>query len=223
MKTNKYIVYLLTFIFSICLFPTQLTASTQQKEAEKIDVKEIVLGHIGDEYHWHITKVGETHLSIPLPIIVYSKQTGWNIFSSSHLTHSLGDKYNGFYIAQRGANKDKLCETIDGQEVRPIDISITKNVLQLWIVVFIMLGVFLSSAHWYKKKNVSADAPRGFVGFIELFVMMVNDDIIKAGIGEKYYRPYAPYLLTTFFFVFTSNLIGLIPIFPGGANLTGNI
>ena len=32
-----------------------------------------------------------------------------------------------------------------------------------------------------------------------------------------------PYLLTIFFFIFLNNILGLIPIFPGGANVTGNI
>jgi F-type H+-transporting ATPase subunit a len=55
-----------------------------------------------------------------------------------------------------------------------------------------------------------------------LFIMNINDEVIKPGIGKDYKR-YAPYLLTVFFFVFINNLMGLIPIFPGGANVTGNI
>jgi F-type H+-transporting ATPase subunit a len=34
---------------------------------------------------------------------------------------------------------------------------------------------------------------------------------------------YLPYLVTIFFFILMNNLMGLIPIFPGGANVTGNI
>ena len=86
-----------------------------------------------------------------------------------------------------------------------------------------MLFIFLSCARWYKKKQPHDDAPKGFVGFIEMFIMSINDDVIKSSIGEKHYKFYAPYLLTAFFFIFISNLIGLVPIFPGGANLTGNI
>ena len=56
-----------------------------------------------------------------------------------------------------------------------------------------------------------------------MLVMTIHDDVIKSSIGEKHYRRYAPYLLTVFFFIFTNNLLGLIPIFPGGANVTGNI
>ena len=58
---------------------------------------------------------------------------------------------------------------------------------------------------------------------MEMLVMTIHDDLIKPAVGEKHYKSYAPYLLTVFFFIFTTNLIGLIPIFPGGANVTGNI
>ena len=77
-------------------------------------------------------------------------------------------------------------------------------------------------ARWYRKKPLESPAPKGFVGFMEMFIMMVNDDIIKSCIGPKY-RKFAPYLLTAFFFIFINNLMGLVPFFPGGANVTGNI
>jgi len=64
--------------------------------------------------------------------------------------------------------------------------------------------------------------PGGWVGIVEMLIVFVNDGVIKDNIG-KGYRPYAPYLLTVFFFVLINNLMGLIPIFPGGANVTGNI
>ncbi len=45
----------------------------------------------------------------------------------------------------------------------------------------------------------------------------------KPSIGEKKYNRFMPYLLTVFFFIWLNNMMGLIPFFPGGANLTGNI
>jgi F-type H+-transporting ATPase subunit a len=86
-----------------------------------------------------------------------------------------------------------------------------------------MLFIFIGCARWYKNRKPEDEAPKGFVGLIEMFVMMVNDDIIKPSIGEKKYKKFAPYLLTAFFFIFLTNLLGLIPVFPGGANVTGNI
>ena len=107
--------------------------------------------------------------------------------------------------------------------MRPLDLSITKAVVQIWIVVFLLIVIFLTCAHWYKKHDVTKEAPKGFVGMMEMLVMTINDDLVKSSIGEKHYRPYAPYLLTCFFFIFLTNLLGLLPIFPGGANVTGNI
>ena len=78
------------------------------------------------------------------------------------------------------------------------------------------------SARWYRNKKPSDPAPKGFVGFIEMLVMYVVDEIIKPGVG-KGYEKYVPYLLTCFFFIFTCNVMGLIPFPPGSGNVTGNI
>ena len=133
-----------------------------------------------------------------------------------------GESYEGFYINE--AENGKIYEKLDnGQEVRPLDFSITKDVLQIWIVALLMLVIFLGAARWYRGRDCSDNAPKGFVGLVEMFVMMVYDDLIKPSIGEKHCKPYAPFLLTAFFFIFITNLMGLIPVFPGGANVTGNI
>jgi len=39
----------------------------------------------------------------------------------------------------------------------------------------------------------------------------------------KKIQKYLPFLLTVFFFIILNNLLGIIPFFPGGANVTGNI
>ncbi|WP_044535931.1 F0F1 ATP synthase subunit A, partial [Bacteroides intestinalis] len=101
-------------------------------------------------------------------------------------------------------------------------ISITKVTLSLLINSVLLLIIILAVAQWYRKHPQGSAAPGGFIGFMEMFIMMVNDDIIKSCVGPKY-RKFAPYLLTAFFFIFINNIMGLIPIFPGGANVTGNI
>ena len=209
----------LLFLCLLCFLNGQ--AESKQESGDVVNVKDIVLGHIGDSYEWHITTIGTTHISIPLPVILYSERMGWTCFLSSELKE--GKEYQGFYISTKEPYEGKICEVVDGKEIRPIDISITKNVVQLWIVVFLMLWIFLYCSKWYKTRKPSDESPRGLVGFFEMFVMMINDDVIKSSIGEKHYRKYSPYLLTVFFFIFFSNVLGLIPIFPGGANLTGNI
>lgn len=199
--------------------------ATMRAEGSGVDVKEIVLGHMADAYEWHITTVNHKHISIPLPVIVKSEATGeWHVFSSSHIEKAAeeGTTYNGFFFNED--KNGKIYEQLaDGTTVRPLDLSITKTVCQIWIVVLILIAVFLSCARWYKKHDSRKEAPAGFVGMMEMLVMTIHDDLIKDSIGEKHYRPYAPYLLTAFFFIFTTNLLGLLPIFPGGANVTGNI
>lgn len=207
----------------LLMLPLCAAANETQEEA-KIDVQEIVMGHTGDGHDWHITTVNGHHISIPLPVIVMDNSGKWHCFSSAQFHHSPDGIYQGFYIPSEGENSGKVCEVVNGTEQTvKLDISLTKNVVQLWIIVLLMLFIFIGCARWYRRKTADSDAPKGFVGFIEMFVMMVNDDIIKACIGEKHYKRFSPYLLTAFFFIFLSNLIGLIPIFPGGANLTGNL
>ena len=192
----------------------------QAEETQEIDVYEIVFGHIEDAYEWHITDIGDASIRIPLPVIVKSS-SGWHIFSSARLRNQA--RYEGLYIAPDGEYKNKIVEKdATGEEIRPFDISITKNVLALFINSAILVAIMLGCARWYKRHEVSEGAPKGGVGMIEALVVMINDEVIKGCIGEDY-RRYAPYLLTAFFFVLVNNLMGILPIFPGGANVTGNI
>ena len=110
----------------------------------------------------------------------------------------------------------------DGEEVRPFDISITKNVASLMFGSALLVLLVLSCARWYRKHDAVEKAPGGFTGLMEMMVMMVHDDLIKDAVGPDH-KKYAPYLLTAFFFIFLNNLLGIVPFFPGGANLTGNI
>ena len=190
---------------------------------QEVNVKEIVFGHIGNSYEWHITTWGDLHITVPLPVIVYSETTGWHVFLSSRLEEN-GGEYEGLSIAPEGSRYEgKLVEhDAAGNEVRPWDFSITKVAFALIFNSLLLALIVLGVARWYKKKEHQHVAPGGFVGFMEMFIMMVNDDIIKGCIGPNY-KKFAPYLLTAFFFIFINNLMGLIPIFPGGANVTGNI
>ena len=218
MNLLKYILPLI-----ICLmFVLPMTASGHG-ETGKVDAKEIVFHHIQDSYEWHITTWGDKHVTISLPIILYSNDTGWHCFSSSHLLHAEGDTYHGFKLATEGDYTGKVVEVKpDGMEMRPFDISITKTVLSLFINCLVVIGVILYTARWYKKKTPESSAPKGFIGFMEMFIMMIEEDVIKSCIGKDY-KKYSPYLLTAFFFIFVNNIMGLIPVFPGGGNVTGNI
>jgi F-type H+-transporting ATPase subunit a len=220
---NKYIVKII--ILSMFLFAgfevyAQNLTEEQPKNGEKeFVVRDFILEHVGDAYIWHITRVGERDVYMPLPVIVMSKQSGWHVFSSSKLSD--GHHYAGFYISETGNYKGKIVEENQkGAEVRPIDISITKNVFTLILSSVILVGLILFVAGYYKKNGFWVK--NKLVCFMEMFIMMINDDVIKPCVG-KGYKKFAPYLLTLFFFLFINNLMGLIPIFPFGANLTGNI
>ena len=202
----------------VALLPMQMSANEEAGKAhgEELNIPEIVLEHLSDDYEWHVATYEGKHISIPLPVIVRSENTGhWHFCTK----HSLPET---FFInhEQHGKIYEKMT---DGSVVRPLDLSITKAVAQIWIVVIVLISVFLYCAKWYKTRNEKSNAPKGFVGVMEMLVMTINDDLIKSTVGEKHYKQYAPYLLTVFFFIFTTNLIGLLPIFPGGANVTGNI
>ena len=212
--------YILSII--LCLWMI-LPVHANHAEEGKVDAKEIVFHHIQDSYEWHITTWGDNHLTISLPIIVYSSETGWHVFSSSHLLHSEEATYEGFRIASEGKYEGKVVEVnAQGEEIRPFDLSITKTVLSLFINSLVVIGVILFVARWYKKRGPDSLAPKGFIGFMEMFIMMIEEDVIKSCIGKDYKR-YSPYLLTAFFFIFINNIMGLIPVFPGGGNVTGNI
>ncbi len=186
--------------------------------AQDLDMHEYLFGHIGDSYEWHITTVNSKPVSIYLPVILHSKHSGWHCFSSRHIAE--GESYQGFAI---DPEKGKLVETLsDGTIYRPLDISVTKNVLGLLINSILLLVLVLSAARWYRKHDAMQEAPRGFAGAMEMMVCMIEDDVIKDCVGADY-RRYSPYLLSVFFFIFINNLMGIVPFFPGGANITGNI
>lgn len=189
--------------------------------AEDLDMNEYLLGHVGDSYGWHITTVKGHHVTIHLPVILYSKTTGWHCFSSRHIEE--GEEYEGFRMAgDDEKHSGKLVEIADGAAVKPLDISITKNVFGMMINSLIVLVIVLCGARWYRRHDAREEAPRGFAGLVEMMVTMVEDDIIRPCVGKDYKR-YSPYLLTAFFFIFINNVMGIVPFFPGGANITGNI
>ena len=212
----------LKVISVIVLMAFAVPLSAAQAQEGEVDVAEMLFGHIGDSYGWHITDWNGSHVTIPLPCIVHSS-TGWHVFMSSKVEH--GHEYEGLFLAEEGRYEGKIVEQMaDGTIARPFDISITKNVASLMITALLLIALVLGTAKWYRKHDAAEEgAPKGFAGLMEMMIMMVNDDLIKPSIGEHCYRKYAPYLLTVFFFIFLSNLLGIVPFFPGGANVTGNI
>lgn len=178
---------------------------------EAFNPGEMIFHHIGDAHEWHFATLGHTHLSVPLPVIIFNKDKGkLDVFSSSHLYHSQDSTYMGYKL-----DSHEHIHAVNGEKI--YDISITKNVTSILISAFLLLFIFLSIASRYKKNALAA--PKGKQSFFEPIILYIRDDVAKPAIGEKYER-YMPYLLTIFFFIWFNNLLGLI---PGGANVTGNI
>lgn len=189
-------------------------------EHEEFKAGEMIIEHITDSYEWHIISIGHTHIAVPLPIMLYDEGK-FHFFMSSVYHH--GKEHNGYFISHNDMNSGKLVRKgANGEEIRPtLDFSFTKNVLAIFLSMFIMILVFTSVARSYKKRE--GKAPKGLQSFLEPIIIFVRDDIAKASIGEKKYKKYLPFLLTVFFFILLNNLLGLVPFFPGGANVTGNI
>ena len=210
-KDNKYI-WIAFWMWLSFLAPAKAASG-------EIDVQDIVFSHIQDAYTWHITEWNGQEIAIPLPILVKSEESGWDLFLSSHLHQ--GRTHHNYYIAGEGEHAGKVVEKNSaGEEVRPMDFSLTKNVCGLFLSCGLLLFIVLRTAHWYKKHP--NEAPGGFIGLMEMAISYIQDGVIKEAIGKEY-KPFSSYLLTVFFFILINNLIGIIPIFPGGANITGNI
>ena len=208
----------LVFLFVFIINTGTLRASEPENEKKSFDIKEMIFSHVLDSYEWHLLTIGEHHYSIPLPVMVKG-ENGWSAFSSSKLKH--GHAYKGFYISAEEPYKGKIVTTTTaGEVVRPLDLSITKNAASIMLSSLFLIVILLSIAAQYNKNPLRP--MKGFAGAIEQLTMSIHNDIIKPSIPNDYKR-FAPYLLTVFYFIFFNNLLGLIPIFPGGANVTGNI
>ena len=214
--TRKFLVLSLLFSVFLLNFSGLAFGADSESETGKEDPTGFIMHHIKDSHEWHFFNVGHTHVTLPLPVITYASDRGLEFFTSSdfqnHETHKFGKEFahEGIYIDDH----DHLGR-VDGGSI--IDFSITKNVAMLFLVIAFVLYFSLAAAGHYKKHG--AVAPKGAASFVEPIVIFVRDEIALKAIGPKHMK-FVPYLLTLFFFIWTGNLLGLM---PGAANLTGNI
>jgi F-type H+-transporting ATPase subunit a len=147
-------------------------------------------------------------------VILYSKERGFDAFMSSKFEHGHKD-YNGYRMEH-----DHIYAVTNGQidkSISLVDLSLTRNAVQLLLASLILVLVMTSVARRYKAGGNKA--PTGFQNAVEPVIEFVRDEVGKPNLGHKYQK-YMPYLLTVFFFILINNLLGLI---PGAANVTGNI
>jgi len=221
-------VKIILIVFAVLLMANNFVIASDAEDStiaktihERFNPGEFIFDHIGDAHEWSIITIGHSNIAIPLPIILYSKEKGFVAFWSSRFHHG-ESSYKGFKLETEGKNRLKIVETCaDGTEVLPFDISITKNVAALLFSAALVLLIFISLGNSYKKRGLKA--PRGLQSLIEPFILFIRDDIARPSIGSKDFEKYMPFLLTVFFFIWINNMLGLIPLAPGGANVTGNI
>ncbi len=183
---------------------------------------EFILDHVKDSHEWHLWTTSDGHhVSVPLPIILYSKYQGLNFFLSNKIAH--GHKYKNFYLSHQEGYEGKIVEETESGEIYlPLDFSMTKTVAGMIFSSLILILIFVRMGKMYRKEKMVI--PSGLNGFLEPMITFIRDEIAIPNIGEKKAHRFMPYLLTVFFFILINNLMGLVPPFiPFGANVTGNI
>ena len=207
---------------------------------DKINPAKIILEHVSDAHEFHFFTFNEMECTIPLPVLLYSPEKGFSSFMSSKFHHG-EDAYNGYRLLEdKFMEEHKLDEVkdvkgqplydagtiyaVDAQgmpdlRIKVYDFSLTKNVIQLFIALIVLVWIMIRIAKLYQKGQGSKTAPSGFQNAVEPVITFVRDEVGKPNLGKKYEK-YMPYLLTIFFFILINNLMGLI---PGTANVSGNI
>ena len=207
------IISFIAAVFSIINLPNAFAASGGGEAKEEGGGADFIMHHIKDSHEWHILTVGHTHVTIPLPVIIYDKSEGLKLFMSSDFKgeHHEPVWHEGYMIDAHGHI------VAESGHHDFYDFSITKNVASLLLSVVILILIFTTIAKRYKK---GMGAPKGLQSFMEPIIVFIRDEIAKVNIGKDKYERFMPYLLTLFFFILFNNLLGLT---PGAANLTGNI
>ena len=221
----------------LACFNTMATENKNNKPGaeEEFNSVEMIMHHISDAHDFHFLDYTDSEgvehaVSIPLPVILYTNN-GLVCFMSSAFHHNDDGTY---VVSKKGTNfvkyHEKIYQLNDGASslefdeqhhplnaVKPIDVSITKNVFSMLLSLVLLLTLFGAAG---KSARKNPGAPRGILAFLEPIIVFIREDIIIPNVGEKKYKTYIPYLITIFFFIFFNNLLGPI---PGGANVTGNI
>lgn len=191
----------------------------------KEEISEYIDHHLLDTHDFTLFSDAKTgkHYGFPLPVILIDN--GLKIFSSAKFHHgeavaSVGDNYyktfhNKIYKTD-SAGTITLDEHGHPTQTKPLDFSITKNVVVIFLVSIFLFFIFNGLAKSYSTNKI----PKGINRILEPLVIYVRDDIAIPNIGEKKHRKYMGFLLTVFFFILTINVLGLTPF---GVNVTNNI
>ncbi len=220
-------------------------------DGDKYDVKSLILNHINDANEFHL--FGHFSIPLPCILYSEDNGLEVfmsNIFDHGHYAYNRYVTYHGdvrrisdgsfpmgkqdidhvhfektdgveqYYIMSNGQRYDVEYPTTLLGATSFWDFSITKNVFTLLLVMILMVWLFLSIARSYKQRV--GLAPKGKQSFFEPIIVFIIDDVCKPLLGDRWLK-FTPLLLTMFFFIWFVNIMGLIPFFPGSANVTGNI
>ena len=231
----------LVLVFALAILPllsfandeVHQDATTEETHGEHVEesqdksskIKAFIKHHLQDS-HDFIFFSDETegkYWGFSLPVILIDN--GLKVFSSSKFNHgeTVAEVDGGHYKLYHGKIYKTDAEgTISYDEhhhpinEKPLDFSITKNVVTMLIASVLLLVFFIGLAKSYKKGPI----PTGLGRVLEPLVIFIRDEVAIPNIGEKKYRKFMGYLLTVFFFILVLNLLGLTPL---GVNVTGNI
>lgn len=205
-----------------------------------------------NEFHIIGNENTSINWTMPLPVILLDKAEGLKMFMSSKFEHGhkavdgyvmdhgvvkkiVGDfpagvqaveVHHGEVVANghHYATETKMTPLhwFNGDDADPsfYDFSFTKIAFGMFLSVIFLLIIFVGMGSFYKKGNM---VPKGIYSALEPLILFVRNDIAIENIGEKKADKFLPLLLTIFFFIWINNIMGLIPIFPFSANVTGNI
>jgi F-type H+-transporting ATPase subunit a len=227
-------------IFLLALGSVQ--ASSEHGDEGDFNPSEFIIHHIADAHEIHL--MGGVH--IPLPVIVYAPESGaFDIFMSSVFHHGAHHGASGLWYTydhgvlaahdhdpsghshgtDHGHGEEDHADHGHGEGhhaggVDIVDLSITKSIFGMLLMMGLVLVLFGSAARGYSKRK--GQAPKGLQNALEPLILFLRDEVAVPSIGKKKADRYLPFLLTVFFFIFFSNLLGLIP-FIGGFNITGTL
>ena len=210
----------------------------------KFDANKVIFSHVLDahEYHffsWTGNDGKEHHATLPLPVILYSPQKGFDMFMSSKFHHG-EHAHNGYQIVTQHYKEDLKGKGVSDDEIRLLsneqiiavneagqpdpsikvyDFSLTRNVVQMFLALAVLVLLMTSIAKRYRQGQGVTTAPKGWQNAVEPVITFIRDEVAKPNLGP-HYRKYMPLCLTIFFFILINNIFGMI---PGAANVTGNI
>jgi F-type H+-transporting ATPase subunit a len=180
-----------------------------------VDVS-FVDGHSTDEVHSHDTHDHGDHDQTTVDVNGITPATGGH-----EETPAKEDSHAATIKHGKNFYQLEACMSLQNTSSSWQDFSITKNVFGMLLAFILLIVIFSKVSKAYTKRT--KQAPKGLQSFMEPLILFMRDEVVKPAIGEKDWKRFFPFIMCLFFFILFCNLLGLIPIFPGSANITGNI